>query len=80
MDLITNGNVKADSVLKATNGGPLGVTGLKRIVIRVVAPANDAKVWAGIPGVKKISDYSYTFNDGPAVMIEKAILIVLVGL
>jgi hypothetical protein len=70
-DFIKSFSTKADSIFKAGNGGPLGITGLKAIVIGVTDKAGQAALWANIPGVRKTGEYSFSFAGGPAIFLDQ---------
>jgi len=70
-DFIKSYSARADSLFKAGNGGPLRITGLKAIVIEVADKDKQAELWASIPGVKKINDHTFSFDGGPAIVLDQ---------
>ena len=65
-------SIKADSLLKANKGGPLGVIGLKKIIIGTTDKAKEVVVWGNVPGVIRKNDHFFSFSEGPDILIEPA--------
>lgn len=63
-------SLRADSALKAHNGGPLGIVGLKTILIGVTDIVKQSAIWASMPGIRKIDDHLFSFSDGPDIMLQ----------
>jgi hypothetical protein len=62
-------SIRADSVFKANNGGPLGIVGLKTIVIGTTDLTVQTALWEKIPAIKKTGDHSFGFTDGPDIQL-----------
>jgi hypothetical protein len=62
----------AKSVLNEIDGGPLGIMGLKKIVISASNPLKTVNAWTSIPGAKKAGENHFSFFEGPEIVIEKA--------
>jgi len=60
---------KSADTLKNNNGGPLGVSFLKEIVIGSTNFSLNKKELARLPGIKANKDNVYSFNDGPSIRL-----------
>ncbi|MGZ3752393.1 MAG: hypothetical protein ACXVIY_11060 [Mucilaginibacter sp.] len=62
---------KADSLFKVNSGGPLGITGLRTIVIGTADVTKQAALWEKIPAIKKVNDHLFSFSDGPNIELVR---------
>ena len=62
----------ARKIFNETGGGPLGIVGLKKIVIGSANISKALHGWISLPGVKRISENHFGFFDGPEIVVEKA--------
>jgi hypothetical protein len=53
-------------------GGPLGIMGLKKIIIGSANIEKALHAWISIPGAKKTGANHFSFFDGPEIVVEKA--------
>ncbi len=60
----------AQKILTEKNGGPLGIMGLRKIIITTPDIEKILHAWVSIPGAKKTGNYFYFFS-GPEIVIEK---------
>jgi hypothetical protein len=61
----------ARKIFAEQGGGPLGIVGLKKIVIAASDIEKSMQAWVSIPGAKKTGNH-FTFIEGPEIVVEKA--------
>jgi hypothetical protein len=59
-------------LLAKEQGGPLGIVGLKRIIIGTANVDKALHAWVSIPGAKKTDNNHFNFFEGPEIVLEKA--------
>jgi len=62
----------ARKILAEENGGPLGIIGLKKIVIETTDLEKTLHAWISIPGAQKTGSNHFRFFEGPEIVVEKA--------
>ena len=68
---INSFSAKANSALKATRGGVLGLIGVNTIVIQTTDVPAQTKLWKTLPGIKVKGDGRVEFDmGGPEILIE----------
>lgn len=69
---INNLKKKARKIFTEQEGGPLGIIGLKKIIIQTAHLERTLQAWISIPGAKKTGNNHFSFLDGPEIIVEKA--------
>jgi hypothetical protein len=59
-------------LLDKEQGGPLGIMGLKMIIIGTKNVEKALHAWISIPGAKKTNNNHFSFFEGPEIVVEKA--------
>ncbi|MES2329072.1 MAG: hypothetical protein V4539_05675 [Bacteroidota bacterium] len=62
---------KANKIFTDQAGGPLGIIGLRKIVVAASNMEKALHAWVSIPGAKKTGNH-FTFIDGPEIILEKS--------
>ena len=70
--LVNNLKKKARKIFTEQGGGPLGIIGLKKIIIETSDLEKTLQGWISIPGAKKTGNNHFSFFDGPEIIVEKA--------
>jgi hypothetical protein len=61
----------ARKIFTEQGGGPLGIIGLRKIVVAASDIDKALQAWVSIPGAKKNGNH-FRFIDGPEIVVEKA--------
>ncbi len=69
---MNNPKKAARKIFAEEEGGPLGIIGLKKIIIGSSNFEKTVHAWISIPGAKKTGDNHFSFFDGPEIVVEKA--------
>ena len=62
----------ANDSLRAIQGGPLGIRGLKTIVLGVTNLEKASSEWAKTPGIKRVPHNGFQFAEGPDIRLQQA--------
>ncbi len=69
---VNNPKKAARKIFAEEEGGPLGIIGLKKIIIGSSNFEKTVNAWVSIPGAKKTGENHFSFFDGPEIVVEKA--------
>jgi hypothetical protein len=69
---ILNNRKKGSDSLQLIQGGPLGIIGLKEIVISSSDLEKHAKELSKLPGIRKDNHHLFSFEAGPSIRLEKS--------